>query len=367
MDLSFAKQVVGVLVGGLCLVLLPSCDSVAFEVSGVHESEGMSEDIELDPFDGSDQVGARRAEDQSKVGEVGTQAPRPEPAAPACPNLCARYSPPRTAGRVVDSALKEVSGLAASRAHPGVFYVHNDSGDTARFFAIDATAKVLGEYVLPGATNIDWEDLAVGPCGPGAGAGETCLYLADIGDNDEARSDTAIYRIREPALPATPARPAAIQVTWERLPFQYPDGARYNAETLLVHPVSGAIYVLNKRGPGQPSAAFRLPAAASPGITSTLVKVADLTFPAAGDLPLTGGDIHPCGHAFLLRSYNRLVEYRLEAGAPFETLFNAARQQVPSAREKQGEAVGYAPDGLGYVTLGEGKRERLYAVGCDAP
>lgn len=30
----------------------------------------------------------------------------------------------------------ETSGLAASTAHKGILYIHNDSGDTSRFFAI---------------------------------------------------------------------------------------------------------------------------------------------------------------------------------------------------------------------------------------
>ena len=50
------------------------------------------------------------------------------------------------------------SGLAASHRHPGVLYTHNDSGDTPRFFAIDANANVLAEVRLDGANALDREE-----------------------------------------------------------------------------------------------------------------------------------------------------------------------------------------------------------------
>ena len=47
---------------------------------------------------------------------------------------------------------------------------------------------------ITGARVEDWEALASAPCGKGS-----CLYVADIGDNDGKRSDITIYRVPEPA------------------------------------------------------------------------------------------------------------------------------------------------------------------------
>ena len=48
-----------------------------------------------------------------------------------------------------------------------VFFAHNDSGDTARFFAVSRTSVVMQTFNLDGATATDWEDIASGPCPAG--------------------------------------------------------------------------------------------------------------------------------------------------------------------------------------------------------
>src|SRR5205085_11138386 len=50
-------------------------------------------------------------------------------------SLC-RGQVPQQIGTLADPALVEASGVVESRARSGVLWVHNDSGDTARVFAI---------------------------------------------------------------------------------------------------------------------------------------------------------------------------------------------------------------------------------------
>jgi hypothetical protein len=52
--------------------------------------------------------------------------------------------PIRQIGEMKHGPLKEVSGITRS-AWPGVYWVHNDSGDTGRIFAI----TLDGEPVIP--------------------------------------------------------------------------------------------------------------------------------------------------------------------------------------------------------------------------
>ena len=61
--------------------------------------------------------------------------------------------------RVVES-----SGVAASRAYPGVLWTHNDSGDGPYLYATTLDGRDLGWLLVPGAEAIDWEDIALGPC-----------------------------------------------------------------------------------------------------------------------------------------------------------------------------------------------------------
>ena len=88
-------------------------------------------------------------------------------------------------------ALREASGLAASRRHAAVLYSHNDSGDGPHLYALNATdGSLLAVYRVtregdgPAANRTavdarDWEDMAVGPCPVrrGVGEGGSCLYV----------------------------------------------------------------------------------------------------------------------------------------------------------------------------------------------
>jgi hypothetical protein len=261
-------------------------------------------------------------------------------AGPSCD--CAQWGNPRNGGLVADP-LVELSGLVASRAQPGVLYAHNDSGDTARFFAIAQTGAVAQTFVLDGGTAHDWEDIALGPCPTG-----TCVYLGDIGDNNRVRTDYAIYRVPEPTVTS-----GSLEVPWERFAYEYPQGARHNAETIFMHPATGRLYLVTKEDTA-PSEVYRFPLPFDSGKTATLELVTTLTVPTNADRPLTAGDVNPCGTGVLLRMYNRLVEYRLPPGETnFEKIFDGEPVTVPVANEGQGEAVAYGADGQSYFTSSE--------------
>src|SRR5690606_11546671 len=100
---------------------------------------------------------------------------------------------------IASEELTEASGLVASRAHPGVLWLHNDSGDGPRLFALTEQGALLGEVTIEGAQAHDWEDIALGS---GPEAGKSYLYIADTGDNGASRDDVQIYRVEEPALDA---------------------------------------------------------------------------------------------------------------------------------------------------------------------
>jgi hypothetical protein len=265
------------------------------------------------------------------------------------------------------SALDELSGLVASRAMPGVLYTHNDSGDVPRFFALSFFGQELAELRLVGAEAIDWEDIALGPC---TADGVTCVFLGDIGDNLKQRTSYTVYRVREPDLRALVSssnltEPLDLQVQYEALPFVYPGSMRHNAETLLAHPRTGDLYVITKETTGTQSEVFKFPRPFTPGQQVTLIDLGPLGLPAVGDSPLTGGDIHPCGDALLLRLYNRNVELRAAPDAGFETAFSAAPNEVPTAiDEPQGEAIAWGSDGQSYFTASEHTAQMLHRVRC---
>lgn len=261
-------------------------------------------------------------------------------AGPSC--ACMQWGNPRNGGLVADP-LVELSGLVASRAQPGVFYAHNDSGDSARFFALAATGAIAETYVLDGGVANDWEDIALGPCPTG-----TCVYLGDIGDNLRVRTNYAIYRVPEPTVLA-----GTTSVPWERFRYEYPGGAKHNSEAIFMHPVTGRLYLVTKEDTA-PSEVYRFPLPFDSSRTATLELVATLTVPSSTDRPLTAADVNVCGTAVLLRMYNRIVELRLPPEVTdFERIFSVEPVTVPFANEGQGEAVAYGADGQSYFTASE--------------
>jgi hypothetical protein len=259
--------------------------------------------------------------------------------------------------------LDELSGLAASPSMPGVLYTHNDSGDSARFFALNSFGKEIAELQLSGVIAVDWEDIAVGPC-----EASTCVFLGDIGDNLEQRSSYAIYRTREPQLRnylGGHQAPPELELPYDSLPFTYPNGRRHNAETLLVHPQTGDVYVITKERAGLQSEVFKFPRPFTPGEMTTLLDVGPLSIPAQGDSLLTGGDIHPCGNQVLFRMYNRAVLMRVPDDAGFEAVFSAQPIEVPSAiDEPQAEAICWGSEGRTYFTSSEHTGQALHRVRC---
>ncbi len=268
-------------------------------------------------------------------------------------DLCTACGSPAATGAIVSAEIDEASGLAASLSFPNVLYVHNDSGDSPRFFATDLDGTDLGSFAVGGASATDWEDMARGPCGD-----QSCLFLGDIGDNPETRASYTVYRVPEPAA----LGPGPHMTTGEALPFHYPDGS-HNAETLLVHPVTGAITLVTKVSSGA-SSIYELPVPLTPGVEVVAVKKGEVA-PPAGTALFTGGDVHPQGKGVLLRTYTHLFYYPGEAGESVAAMLAHTPCAVPVALEMQGEAVAWLANGTGYVTASEGGSPDLDAVACE--
>ncbi|MGZ4785991.1 MAG: PE family protein, partial [Acidimicrobiales bacterium] len=268
--------------------------------------------------------------------------------------VCAGAATVSDAGTVSDPALDEASGIAASRRNPGVWWVHDDSGDTARFFGLSDTGQVVATVDVDGATAVDWEDIAVGP--PATDAGET-LYLGDIGDNGRSRSNVTVYRTTEPAVDrSTPGATAHLRA--DTLTLTYPDGP-HDAEALMVDPRSGDLVIVTKDWTlAGRSQVFRAPADRPAGSTTVLEQVATLDLPIA--TLVTGADISPDGSLVALRSYAGVALYPREEGQDLWDAFDQQPCAGPLPVEKQGEAIGFAADGSSYATISEGTRPTLH-------
>jgi hypothetical protein len=278
-----------------------------------------------------------------------------EAGATPCP-VCTEWMPAERLGRIADGDLEALSGLAASWRNPGVLYVHNDREYPVLFAVAEGSVAVLAQLTLDGASVRDVEDVAVGRCAEGS-----CIYLADLGNNFNPRTEFALYRTPEPRIdPGQPRQELDLPAV--RLAFRYED-APHNAESLLIDPGSGDFYVVTKEAAGQPSAVYRLQTLDADRI-NLASQVAVLTVPRAGDLPATAASAHPCGAGFLLRTGNTLYEFRVPAGTPLRQAFSVIPVPVPVGEEIQGEAVSYRHDGRAYYTTSEGDMPPVHRVSC---
>ncbi len=275
-------------------------------------------------------------------GGGGTAGAQVSSASPVWAAACGGSLVPTTPGVVAEPAVREASGIAAGRRNPGVWWVHNDSGDSARVFAMGDDGRALGQFTLAGAAARDWEDIAVGP---GPVPGVAYLHVGDIGDNSAVRPSVVVYRVAEPAVPGPVGTRSLTGV--EALTLTYPDGPR-DAEALLVDPVSGDLFVIAKTWTGR-AGVYRAPAGLAAGSSTVLTLVG--TFPLG---IVTGADVTPLGDVVAVRTYGSVVLYRRAPGTGLGAAFAGPSCVGPSASEAQGEAVGFLPDGSGYLTVSEG-------------
>jgi len=260
-------------------------------------------------------------------------------------------------GYITNPAMNETSGIAASQIHQGLFYVHNDSGDTSRFFGITPDGKLKDTYYFKGEPGEhlgvrDMEDIAVGP---GPEKDKSYVYLADIGDNKAVRPYIVIYRVPEPP---TGGSDSVKHVDATPLFLKYPDGPR-DAETMMVDPIEHLLYIVTKRN--NSVIVFTTPLTYKAGDTVTLTQRSTLHF---GGIPplkwITAGDISKDGSQILLRNYRNVYYWKRTANMPVWEVMHQKPVKLYYKNEKQGEAIGFTNDGKGYYTASEGIGEPIY-------
>ena len=231
--------------------------------------------------------------------------------------------------RFEDARIGESSGLALSSRHPHTVWTVNDSGDSARVFAVDTrTGATVGVHAFDAPVR-DVEALAITRQGR--------MLVADIGDNGASRKVVRIYWFDEPAL----GRTSGARASWE---LAYPDGP-HDAEALAVDPRSGRVLVVTKDRVG---GVYALPDSPSRAGANRLTKV--------GSAPSTVTDavFLADGSALAVRTYTSL---HLLDPVTFRSLTSTLLPIQP-----QGETVAVAPGGEGLLVGSEGEGSRVQHV-----
>lgn len=233
----------------------------------------------------------------------------------------------RVAFRWQDPEIVESSGLAVV---DGLFVTVNDSGDSGRTFVVDpATGRTVGGASWA-ETPVDVEAVAPMPDGR--------VIVGDIGGNNEPRTTVRVLPtpVQRDFVPVDPA--------WTDL--RYPRGSGpFDAEVLMVHPVSGRVVVVTKSFAG--GIVYQAP--------RELPERGEARLREVGTLPgfLTDGAFFPDGEHVVVRTYVGAAVYT------WPDLQEVAQLRLPS--QEQGEAIAVAPDGRVFVST-EGARSAVHRV-----
>jgi len=280
----------------------------------------------------------------------------------ATPQRSENYGPATKLAAIKNESVTESSGLVASRTLPGAYWTHNDSGDGPFIYAFNTRGNSLGIFRVTGANARDWEDISIGP---GPQANKSYLYIGDIGDNNEARPDIVVYRVAEPDLKtankgSTKARPLTTEPA-EAIRLKYPDG-KHDAETLLVHPVTGNLYIMTKVLFANP-VVYEAIAPLTTAKTITMKRIGEVRIPSLFGGAITGGSVSPDGRRVALCDYFSGYELVLPTSSKdFDDIWKEKMTGFDLGKRKQGEAIAYRLDGNALLATSEGKEFDLIQV-----
>jgi len=238
--------------------------------------------------------------------------------------------------RIQSAEINESSGVVASRAHPGVLWTHNDSGNPPVLFAIDRDGRLLAKYRVD-RDNRDWEDIAIDNAGN--------LYVGEIGNNGGKKDQLAVYRLAEPD-PSQPSREKLrVNRTW-KLRFA---GEPFDSEGLFIWQSEGFIVAKHLDGRAAGVWRFSLDAGEQP---QTLSHVCDLPIRA----PVTGADLSPDGSRLVVCTPIGVSEFLVDgdiaaaATAPMRSVAHV---------EPSREAACFVPGGV--LTTSEKRDIRFFS------
>jgi hypothetical protein len=252
--------------------------------------------------------------------------------------------PLQTLGRLDHPAIREASGIVASRKYPGIFWVHNDSGNPPALFAVKRDGSLVREFAVS-VPNIDWEDIATDDHGH--------LYLGEIGNNDGRLPVRAVYQFDEPDpyRPDGPEPRRPLRATTGTY-YRFPKDGSFDAEGLVID--GDKALVVAKTFEGQDAEVYAVPLKPPAPLFRPALPEKVGTLPGFTD-PVTGADLSKTG---------RLAVCSTRSVGVFER--DGSRRWVPVARRRfraadQIEAIAWDGDDL----ILAGELRGVYRIAAD--
>jgi hypothetical protein len=251
---------------------------------------------------------------------------------------------------------REISGLVASKTHPGVFWAHNDSGDQTRIYPVNRAGKIIKSarsddapgVFIGGVINSDWEDIALDASGR--------VIIADVGNNSNARKDLVLQYVIEPE-PTVGFAPLFKSV-FIRYPEQksWPaEKSDFNYDCEGIFTKGDTVYFVTKRRSDSLTRLYRLDSPIT-GAVNDLTPLADFDIRGRA----TASDASPDGKRLAILTYEAV--WLFEAATPGgDDWFAGSVWWLPFKDVKGAEALAF--DGEDTLLIGaEEGAGKIYPV-----
>ena len=262
----------------------------------------------------------------------------------------------RKIGVIQDRAIQECSGIAISRNLKNHFWVHNDSGDKANVYLLDAKGATVSTIELEGVKSRDFEDIV-------SFAKDKRNYVAvgDVGDNPRRRKKLSIHIFEEPAKESIQAQMKIRPVS--TIHFHYDDDVSRDCEALAYLSTTGQLLVCSKpRGreviQGKTGTLFSIDFDLTKETQNCVArKISDIS----GGM-ITAMDCSPDGKRLVVRNYIYANVWEIETEDLKTQLTHPKARKMMMPIMIQSEAICFTVDGKSVVTASEGKKSPLMEV-----
>jgi hypothetical protein len=207
------------------------------------------------------------------------------------------------------TSLYESSGIVVINENR--IWSHEDSGNENILTCIDTTGSIIRTIEISNVPNIDWEDLATDD--------QNRIYINDAGNNDNNRTDLAIYRIPDPeSISGNHVNAEIISFTFEdQTQFPPPQSdLNFDIEGIIWHDDSLFLFTKNRSIPQNGYCKmYKLPA--DPGDHTAILLDSVYLGNSNAMARVTAADIHHETKELILLTETRIISFTNYTGNSF--------------------------------------------------
>ncbi len=242
------------------------------------------------------------------------------------------------------NAVREISGITKL---PGsdIFAV-NDSGNDNILFRLDHLGNIIEEITIPGAHNIDWEDLTYDH--------NNTIYIGDFGNNNNKRKDLIIYKV---------SGILTNEISVDKIEFSLEDQYKFppkkkkrNFDIEAFVYLKDHLYLFSKNRSSKfngETKLYKIPAKAG-NHTARLIDTRVLCDDSR-DCFVTGAAINKEGTKIVLLTYNKLFVF---SDFTEDHIFNGTVKKIKLNHYSQKEGICFKNDSTLFITDEKRKKKK---------